>query len=372
VQLEGELRQAQAMEVAGRLSSSIAHDFNNLLTVIIGNLHLAQLKGPAHADLGAVEAAARRGAALARQLLSLSRPARMPSVGVDLPGAIRALEPSLRNALPSSIHFIVETCSERIHVGPDLVQIEQVLLNLLLNARDAMPAGGQLRVLADVVGEGEVRRARLVVTDSGIGMNDETLAHVFEPFFTTKPAGFGTGLGLATVRRIVAAAHGEVEIATTPGGGTSVTVLLPLVARDTAIPTREVTPATVAGRGRVLLVDDEPEIRRVLSSILSEFGFHVSSAANGMEALAILATDRAHIDVVVTDLTMPRLGGEGLCRQIAKFYPGLPTLCISGTHDSGASEGESWSGDRVILKPASFDELVSRIDEELASGASRG
>ncbi len=364
VRLEAELVQAQKLEVVGRLSSSIAHDFNNLLTIIIGNLQLARLAGAQRgaADLEAVEAAARRGAALSRQLLSLSRPVEPSSRIVDLGALVRAVEPTLRTVLPSSIRMTVTTGTEPTLVMLDDAQAEQILLNLALNARDAMPAGGTLSVTVGLEPGG--RRVQLVVSDTGTGMSDDVLAHAFEPFFTTK-SGIGTGLGLSTVRRIALNAGGEVQIASRPAAGTTVRMFLP-IASDGPKP-EAVTPlAPARGSGHVLVVDDEPAVRRVLVRQLTKAGYRVSDASDGVAALTTLRTAVVPVNLVLTDLVMPNMGGEALARQISREFAGLPVLCMSGTPGLTPGGTEPWSADQIITKPADVEVVADRIAKALA------
>ena len=376
VELETRLRQAEKLEVAGRLSSSVAHDFNNILTVILGNLQLVRPDGAgemreAHQQ---IEAAAKRGAALARQLLALSRPTpSQPSV-LDLGRVVGTMEKTLRNALPASIELTVGIAPESTPVGLDDVQVEQILLNLSLNARDAMPAGGDLEIVVDrpPVGdgvEGLPAGARLVVRDSGMGMSSETLAHAFEPFFTTKPSGFGTGLGLAAVRRIVTEAGGHVEIDSEPGRGTTVTVSLPLKMTASPVPASTTEPAGPAapGTGRILIVDDEPAVRRVLAQYLGRLGYRVFEATNGITALDFLNARGWDIDLVLTDLVMPKMGGADLAGRIEAVSPRLPVLCMSGTPGAMDATRGPWSALRVISKPPDLEVLAARVAAEIGT-----
>ena len=367
VRLEAELVQAQKLEVVGRLASSIAHDFNNLLTIIIGNLELARLSGGqgGSADLMAVEAAARRGAALSRQLLSLGRPTELSLKVVDLSAVVRALEPTLHTVLPSSIKMVVTTGTAPTPVTLDDVQAEQILLNLALNARDAMPMGGTLEVSVGVEPGGD--RVLLTVSDTGTGMSAETLAHAFEPFFTTK-SGLGTGLGLPTVRRIATNAGGGVDIASRPGMGTTVRLRLPLVGDNNQAETPN-RPAPIQGAGHVLVVDDEPAVRRLLVRQLTEVGYRVSDAADGRMALDTLRVSAIPVDVVLTDLVMPNMGGEALARRISQEFPGVPVLCMSGTPGLTTGGREPWSAGQIITKPADFEVVAHRIAEALGTVA---
>ncbi len=364
VRLEADLVQAQKLEVVGRLSSSIAHGFNNLLTIIIGNLQLARLSGSkgGSPDLLAVEKAARRGAALSRQLLSLSRPTELSLKVVDLSALVRSLEPTLRTVLPSSIKMVVTTGTTPTPVTLDDVQAEQILLNLALNARDAMPTGGALDVSVGFEAGGG--RVLLAVSDTGVGMSDDTLAHAFEPFFTTKLR-IGTGLGLSTVRRIATNAGGEVHIASRPGAGTTVTLALPLVVDQQENETPRAS-VLAGGIGHILVVDDEPAVRRVLVRQLTQAGYRVSEAADGILALDRLRSAVIAVDLVLTDLVMPNMGGEAMTRRINQEFPGLPVLCMSGTPGLATGGNEPWSADQVIAKPADLEVVARRIAEALA------
>ncbi len=378
VELEARLRQAEKLEVAGRLSSGVAHDFNNILTVILGNLQLARPGGGSEAgeEHRAIEAAAERGAALARQLLGLSRPSpRRPGV-ICLGGVVGSMEKTLRNVLPSSIDVNFRITPESVPVGLDDVEVEQILLNLSLNARDAMPRGGQLDIVVDrlpladgplaEVGAGAAGACvRLVVRDTGTGMSNGTLAHAFEPFFTTKPSGLGTGLGLSTVRRIVSGVGGQVEIDSEAGRGTTVTLWLPLREAPTAALGAPSADAVASGSGRVLVVDDEPGVRRVLARYLGRLGYQMFEAVNGLEALEFLNGRGWDIDLVVTDLVMPKMGGAELTRRIEEVSPRLPVLGMSGTPGATGTVDGPWSAARVIAKPPELSALAARVAEAI-------
>jgi PAS domain S-box-containing protein len=368
--LEGQLRQAQALEIAGRLSAGVAHDFNNVLTVVLGNIQLAQQAGGrAVADeLQTATAAAKRGAALARQLLALSKPRQPNPRPMDLGEEVFRLEGTLRSVLPPTINIALSRPTEPVPVMLDDVQVERVLLNLSLNARDAMPRGGTLRIEVSrgspalaTGGAGSIQDwALLTVSDEGHGMDEATLRHAFDPFFTTKALGLGTGLGLATVENIVNVAGGSVSIASHPNVGTTVSVRLPLV--DVALlPVVEATPPAANGRGHVLIVDDELMVRRVLTRYLSSVGFTVSEARDGVEALEVLERLRWDVDAVLTDLVMPRLSGEELARQIMDRDAGLPVICMSGTSGTQTSAPVPWSAEQILPKPLELEVVAARI-----------
>lgn len=328
-------------------------------------------------ELSTASEAAMRGAALARQLLSLSRPRQANPRPMDLGEEVQRLEKTLRSLLPSSIEIRIARPAEVVPVLLDDVQVERILLNLALNARDAMPMGGTLRI--------EVTRnpgqspgteadgrdagwACLSVSDEGVGMDEETVEHAFEPFFTTKSLGLGTGLGLSTVESIAHDAGGRVAIASHPNVGTTVTVSLPLIANGIRA---RVEPPRLAprGRGHVLVVDDEHAVRRVVARYLASAGFTVSEARDGVDALDVLDRLGWRVDAVLTDLVMPRLGGEDLARRILDRNGKLPVFCMSGTSGCPNSTAVPWAADQVIPKPLELERVAARIAEGIGRAA---
>lgn len=373
VRLEGQLRQAQKLEVVGRLASSVAHDFNNVLTVITANLHFLRQQGApgGEGELDQMAAATTRGAALARQLTALSRPRIAATTTVDLTDAARAIERTLASLLPSSIVTTVTVPDQTAVVRLDEVQAEQVLLNLALNSRDAMPEGGRLEVTLDLVdlpGAPATRWARLAVRDSGTGMSSEVLAQALEPFFTTKGAAGGTGLGLYSVQSVVTGAGGRVELCSEPGLGTTVTVWLPLVAPSVPARRPRPTPATAAGEGNVLVVDDEVAVRRLLVRHLTRAGYQVVDCEDGRVALDYLEANPGAVDLALTDLVMPVMSGQELATRISDRWPQLPVLLMSGTPDIIVGRPEPWAAQPVIPKPLDLSDLTERIATALRTG----
>lgn len=366
--LEEQLRQSQKLEVAGRLAASVAHDFNNILMVVLGNARLAAVRPHgAHADeWAAVGAAAERGAALARQLLAIGKPTPLQPSVVDVAVCLGSMSRTLEAVLPTSVECRIEVQQVRMPVFIDPVQVEQVILNLALNARDAMPSGGRLDINASLTVEARPR-LRIDVRDSGSGMSDEVRSLAFEPFFTTKADGLGTGLGLSTVRGIVTDRGGEVSLASTPGQGTTVSVFLPLTPEVEAVVDAGAFPTQAARAARLLVVDDEPAVRDVLRRLLSLHGYEVMVASDGAEALRLLGSSATGVDLVLTDLVMPRMGGESLAREIRTHYPTVAVLCMSGTPSVIAGDDVPWSSANLLTKPIDPEALVLRVSEALTA-----
>jgi PAS domain S-box-containing protein len=372
--LEARLQQAQKLEAVGRFASSVAHDFNNVLTVIRANLHFLQ-SGAARPDgdeVIQIEAAAERGAALARQLTALSRPKSTVVTTVDLAVAVRAIERTLRILLPSSIQTTVTTPATPVWVLLDDVQAEQILLNLALNSRDAMPEGGRLDIRVettepptDATGDQQGPWARLTVRDSGSGMSPGVIARALEPFFTTKEPSRGTGLGLSSVQTIVTAAGGRVELHSRPGAGTTVTLRLPLVAAAAATSRPRPVSAPQRGEGQVLVVDDEPPVRRLVARYLTDTGCQAVEQENGLSALEYLEEHAGSVQLVLTDLVMPRMSGQELASRIAERWPHIRLLFMSGTPGVLAGRSEAWASNPMIAKPLELPEVAAQIAEAL-------
>jgi PAS domain S-box-containing protein len=372
--LEARLQQAQKLEAVGRFASSVAHDFNNVLTVISGNLHFLRSGGLGQAseELAQVEAAADRGAALARQLTALSRPKPVTTSTVDLTASVRAIERPLRVLLPSSIRTTVSVPADTLVVRLDEVQVEQVLLNLALNSRDAMPEGGTLEVRLDTTDQpGDAGPshhapwARIVVRDSGSGMSAAVMVNAFEPFFTTKDATRGSGLGLSSVRAIVTEAGGRVDLDSQPGAGATVTILLPLSSAPAPGASARDVPAEPKGKGHLLVVDDEVAVRRVVARYLAEVGYQAAEAEDGTAALDYLNTHAASVQLVLTDLVMPRMSGQELASHVTDRWPHIRVLFMSGTPGVLAGRREPWATTEVIAKPTELSAVAARIAEAL-------
>ena len=386
VRLEQQLRQAQKLEAVGRLSGGIAHDFNNILAAIISHAQLVREElapgDPRGRDLHEIEQTAQRGAALTRRLLSFSRPESGEAQLQSLGAVLRGVEPMLRRLLVGQVELRLAFADDPLWVCTAEGQLEQILLNLTINARDAMPSGGTVEIEARalVVRPGDAaahgllpgRWVELAVRDTGVGMDPETLARLFEPFFTTKPSGLGTGLGLATVRAIVRSAGGHCSAESQPGVGTTMRVHLPLSAAEGTVPRTPATPVRTVRRGaqRILVVDDEAALRSAVERLLARAGYEVRGASSAGEALELLGDGAADVDLVMTDMVMPGMGGREFVRRLRARRADLPVLCMSGHMEwEEADDGETdapWSRDRLIAKPFHFPDLLDRIRDALA------
>jgi signal transduction histidine kinase len=348
------LRQAQKMEVVGRLAGGVAHDFNNLMTVMYGATdELTRLHdggGPGQEHVRDLEDALQRAKGLTTQLLAFSRKQVSRVVDVDLGAVVRDNETLLQRLLGSDIALRLDVAEGDLPASADPNQVAQVLMNLVVNARDAMPNGGTLAVRAtavelDAAAANALQApagayARIDVRDTGVGMSDEVKAHLFEPFFTTKPVGQGTGLGLSTVYGIVRAAGGGVGVESTVGGGTTVTIFWPRRAVDAGRPAAASCSDTGrAGRARILAVEDDPQIRDLMLRVLTRLGHDVTTAGDGAEALLRLRGGGASYDLLVTDVVMPGMDGGELIAAVRASFPRLRVLAISGYVGDLASRG---------------------------------
>ena len=381
--------QSQKMEAVGRLAGGVAHDFNNLLTVIRGNAELLLLDLPPddarRADVEEVHAAADRAAALTRQLLAFSR-RQVLQPRVLAPNAVVGdVERILRRVIGEDVELVVRLDPAVRPVRADPGQLEQVLLNLVVNARDSMPGGGRVTVeTGNAVLGAELLHTYpyvvpgeyvlLRVSDTGTGMAAETLEHAFEPFFTTKAAGRGTGLGLSTVYGIVKQSGGFIWIDSEPGTGTSVRVYLPpAAAEDEPEPGAAAAPAPAGGMETVLLAEDEEAVRRLAASVLRRGGYTVLEARDGEDALRIAEAFLGRIGMVVTDVVMPRMGGRELAARLRGTRPDVPVLYVSGyAEEAVRGDGVLDPGTHFIGKPFTADALlgaVRRVLDEAATGA---
>jgi two-component system cell cycle sensor histidine kinase/response regulator CckA len=362
--LELQVRQTQKMEAIGQLAGGIAHDFNNLLTVIGGNvllLEIAKLPDDAQEHIREISSAADRASALTKQLLTFSR-AREPSPeAVDVNVIIGNVQGLLVRLIGDGVAIETILEGELPTVRADAMQLEQVLINLALNARDAMPDGGRLTILTERVGRSVVLR----VGDTGIGMDEATRERVFEPFFTTKGPGEGTGLGLTNVYGIVTQADGEIAVASEPGVGTTFTISFPALAATLPTQTHRVPvePAATGPTGRILFVDDEPAVRRIAHTALARAGHEPLLAASGLEALELLAAGQ-RVDLLVTDLSMPGMGGIELAERVRELHPELAVLYVSGFSDRHL---EPQAAAEVLEKPFSPQTLAERVSGILAA-----
>ncbi|MBX9623637.1 MAG: PAS domain S-box protein [Gemmataceae bacterium] len=368
-QLEEQLRQSAKMEAVGRLAGGIAHDFNNLLTVIRGNAELLRGEIPWEGArmVDEIRQAADRAAGLVRQLLTFSRPhAANPKV-VDLNRVVGDLAGIIRRLLGAAVEVEVEAAPHPVPVLADRAQLEQVVMNLAVNARDAMPAGGRLRLSTERVGGS----ARLSVADTGTGMPDEVKARIFDPFFTTKGPDRGTGLGLSVVHGIVKQAGGAIGVESAPGVGTTFHIDLPLsdrpVAASGVVPTARVTRTPPPAGRSVLLVEDEDGIRTLARLTLETRGYVVTEAADGTAGLAALESGKA-FDLVVTDLTMPGVGGREVATRAAADRPGVRVVYMSGYVPDEAVLADP-PGAGFLHKPFTPADLARAADDALSGGA---
>ena len=373
--LEQSLAQAQKLEALGQLTSGIAHDFNNLLAVILssGSFLLEQLadSDPRRVDAEEITLAADRAAALTRQLLAFSRREAVSLVDVDIDRMVGSLEKMLRRMIGEDIR-ISTVGSNGCTVRGDVGQLEQVIVNLVVNARDAMPRGGELTISTkrvELAADGITTLpagsyAQLAVTDTGSGMDAETLDRAFEPFYTTKERGRGTGLGLSTCYGIVRRLGGEISVVSEPGHGTTFTILLPLGASSTDTPTRTVANG-LRGSEQILVLEDDPHVRRGLARTLTGLGYRVLTAANGDEAIAIVDRLGATIDLCLSDVVLPGHSGPEVIAQLRGDVPDLRVLWISGHCDHQALRGLVVDECDKLAKPFTPDQLAHRVREIL-------
>jgi PAS domain S-box-containing protein len=381
-QLEEQLRQSQKMEAIGRLAGGIAHDFNNLLTVITGYSEVALSRlhqdDPLHMELDEIKQAGNRAAALTSQLLAFSRRQVLQPKVLDLNTVVTNLEKLLHRLIGEDVNLVVSLAPSLGHIHVDPGQIEQVLMNLAVNARDAMPKGGKLVIEtqnADFTGPSPGRPLSippgayimLVVSDTGCGMDEYTRSHIFEPFFTTKEQGKGTGLGLSTVYGIVKQGDGEIIVDTKPGDGSSFTIYFPRVAEEQGHQDgRSPSRALHAGTETLLLVEDEPAIRALAGDILRRAGYKVLEARHGVEALLTGSQYLGAIHLLVTDVIMPQMSGSEVAERLMHERPHMKVLYISGyTDDAIIHHGVVQEGTAFLQKPFSPDALVQKVRQVL-------
>jgi PAS domain S-box-containing protein len=366
-QLEAHLLQSQRLEAVGRLAGGVAHDFNNLLTAISGYseflLEALSDAEPLRHDVEEIRRASDRAAALVRQLLAFSRRQLLRPRVVDLNEVISETETMLRRLIGEDVELVTELEPALSPIRADPVQLEQIVVNLAVNARDAMPDGGTLSIRTEAVDGG--RGVGLTVSDTGIGMDADTIAHAFEPFFTTKEQGKGTGLGLSTVYGIVAQSGGTIEVRSEPGQGATFTVVLPAYAGPLSPPVArpERAPDSAASE-QVLLVEDDAVVRDLTERVLGSSGYRVLSAASGDEACALADSLGDEIALLMTDLVMPGMSGRELARRLTERRPGLRVLFTSGyTDDDDVALAGARSG--FIGKPFTPDALRQKVRELL-------
>jgi len=382
--LERQLRMAAKMEAVGRLSGGIAHDFNNLLGVIIGYSQILGRKmdcgNPLHEYIEEIEKAGQRAASLTRQLLAFSRQQILNPTVLNLNELVSDMVKMLPRLIGEDITVSTKLEPAIASVKADQGQIEQVVMNLAVNARDAMPNGGRLTIETSNVVMDEIytrqhpgakpgKYAMLSVADSGIGMNSETLLHIFEPFFTTKEAGKGTGLGLATVYGVVKQSGGYIWVDSELGNGSCFQVFLPRVeASVTRVPEETLASPNSQGKETILVAEDAEPLRKLARSFLEERGFRVLTACSGEEALEVAADFSEKIHLLLTDVVMPGMNGRVLAEQLLPKRPGMKVLYMSGYTDSFiAGHGVLEEGTHLLHKPFTEEILISKVCEVLKS-----
>jgi PAS domain S-box-containing protein len=382
--LEAQLQQAQKMEAVGRLAGGVAHDFNNLLTVITGRAHmlLTRLKPgePMHRDVELIQKTSQRAVALTSQLLAFSRKQVVQPRVVELGPVVADLAPMLQRMIGEDLELSVGPVEGSGRVKVDPSQMQQVLMNLLVNARDAMPGGGRITVSirdAEVNERTALGQANLppgpyvtlAVSDTGTGMSAETAAHIFEPFFTTKDQGKGTGLGLSTVYGIVEQSRGHIEVQSELGRGTTFTIYLPRVAEPlTAGAPAEATRRLRTTARTVLVVDDEPEVLELATEILRRVGYSVLEASDGPAALEVAARHPGEIHLLMTDMVMPGMSGRDLAERMRARRASLRVLYISGyVQDASARAALASEHSAFVAKPFTPEFLIDRVRELLAT-----
>jgi len=381
--LEEQLRHSQKMEAIGRLAGGVAHDFNNMVAVITMNVQLAlgnlPADHPVRGDLEEINQAAQRAADLTRQLLAFGRRQIIAPRVISLNESVAGIEKMLRRLLGEDIELHAHLASELAPVKVDPSQVEQIIMNLAVNARDAMPRGGTLTIETanvdlDEAYAGSHADARvgphvmLAVSDTGSGMDSETVAQIFEPFFTTKERGKGTGLGLSTVYGIVKQSGGNIWVYSEPGKGTVFKVYLPIAEAEAEQPPRQApgreTPS--CGGETILLAEDAGALMRAMARMLANAGYHVLGASSGDQALRICRDHDGAIDLLLTDVVMPRMGGGELAERVRQQRPRTRVLFSSGYTDNGiAHHGVLESGVAFLQKPFTVGSLLDKVRDVL-------
>jgi PAS domain S-box-containing protein len=381
---EIQLRQAVKMQAVGQLAGGIAHDFNNLLSVIIsyaGFVGEAVRDPDLAADVEEIRKAGHRAAALTRQLLAFSRKSQVTPQVLELDRVLREMEKLLLRTLGEHVELRIVSAPGLWHVKIDPGSVEQIVMNLTINGRDAMPDGGTITVTLANVDIDPERAARfhgvlpgpyveLAVADTGVGMTRDVQARLFEPFFTTKQAGYGTGLGLATVLGIVSRAGGHIDVTSEPGKGSRFCIYLPrTVDRPDGQRARAVADRSEIGKGRtVLVVEDEVAVRSLVSRILAKAGFRVIEAGGGGDALALFERHAGEVDLVLTDVIMPQMSGKAVAGAIATQKPGQRVVYMSGyTDDIIAPHGVLEAGVMLLHKPFSEADLLKIVQRAMVT-----
>jgi signal transduction histidine kinase/ActR/RegA family two-component response regulator len=386
--LEQQFRQAQKMEAVGRLAGGVAHDFNNLLTVITGYAELllsSDLEASQRTALQEIQRAAERGGALTHQLLAFSRGQPFTARTVQLNTLIVRMQKMLSRLIGEDIELIAVAAAEPATIRTDPGQLEQVVMNLVVNARDAMPGGGKL-VIETANAQVDQTYAGpnvdlkpgsyivLAISDTGMGMDPETVTHLFEPFFTTKAPGKGTGLGLATAYGIVKQSGGAISVYSEPGRGTTIKIYLPAAEAKAAVEASGQEPAAaLRGSETILVLEDEARVRKLVCEVLAGRGYRVLEAVRGEEAIRMAREHKGRIHLLLTDVVMPEMSGPQALEQIRARHPNVKVLFMSGyTDEAMVHHGILDSGAAFLQKPFLPETLARKVREVLASQASAG
>jgi two-component system, cell cycle sensor histidine kinase and response regulator CckA len=384
IRLEEQFQQAQKMEAVGRLAGGVAHDFNNLLTIITGYADLllagGDLKEPQRTALQEIRRSAERGGQLTHQLLAFSRRQPLQARSLRVNDLLLQIEKMLRRLIGEDIAVQTIPAASMDLVRADAGRLEQVIMNLAVNARDAMPDGGTLTIETGTVQLGEGFSAKqlavppgqyvtISITDTGSGMDEETQRHIFEPFFTTKGSGRGTGLGLATAYGIIRQSGGAIQVISELGSGTTARIYLPLAQSEAPQRASEAErPAPTRGVETILVVEDEARVRKLVVGVLASRGYTVLEAMRGEEALRLLRSHKGRVDLAVVDVVMPEMSGPDLVKRIEKMRPGLRVLYMSGyTDEAVVHHGIPASGAAFLQKPFLPDALARKVREILDS-----
>jgi PAS domain S-box-containing protein len=382
--LEEQLRQSQKMEVAGSLAGGIAHDFNNILSVILSysGFFLKSLDeaDPRRKDVEEINKAGLRAAALTRQLLAFSRKQVLQPKVLDLNLVILGMKTMLGRLIGENIKLVCVPCKTPALIKADQGYLEQVLLNLSVNARDAMPKGGKLTIEAAIVRmekayihrHGSVAPGSYVllsISDTGSGMSVETQTHLFEPFFTTKPRDKGTGLGLSTVHGIVKQSCGSIVVDSEVGQGTVFKIYFPQITGDAVlVKESEALKKALTGSGTVLVVDDDVQIRTLIERMLTQNGFTVLAATSAEEALAVCKRQKNPVQLLLTDMVLPKMNGFELAKSLKASHPGIKILFMSGYTDHSILAHGILDADKTFIqKPFTLDALIRKVQEALLS-----
>jgi signal transduction histidine kinase len=380
--LENQLRQAQKLEAIGSLAGGVAHDFNNLLSIILGYTAMIsetlEPDHPSQGDLEQVIRAGERGADLTKQLLAFSRRQVLEPTSVDLNATLTGMRKMLKRLLGEHIDLNLLTSNKLGKINADAGQIEQVILNLVVNARDAMPDGGAITIeTRDVELDGYSAPSRneieagqyvmLSVKDVGVGMSGAVRERIFEPFFTTKEVGKGTGLGLSTVFGIIQQSRGHIAVESEEGRGSTFRVHFPRFAEGSERPvSRPPPPLTLRGSEVILLVEDDEQVRNVARALLLRYGYQVLDAQNGGEAFLVCERHAGAIDLLITDIIMPRMNGLELSERLMTMRPGLKVVYVSGYIDPSIDPQRFVNkGFPFIQKPIRADTFLTKIREVL-------